>query len=148
MRSPQCCAVGERGLDYTETVSSLPSQRQLFCQHIAMAHELHKPLILRLRRNDIPPLSKVMNEALLLLKQNTHRHQKLHVHCFIGALWDYQLWDGQFPRTAVGFTNKSTQTTEFATLARRLDLHWLVIETDSATTTRGTNARWCIRLSR
>ena len=96
---------------------------------------------------EITSLHCRMNEALLLLKQNTHRHQKLNVHCFMGALWDYQLWDGQFPRTAVGFTNKTTQTTEFATLARRLDLHWLVLETDSGTTTRGTHARWCIRLS-
>ena len=69
MRSPQSWAVGECGLDYTESVSSLPSQRQLFCQHIAMACELHKPLILRLRRNYTSPLS---NERSLATVKTKH----------------------------------------------------------------------------
>ena len=76
-----CCAIGECGLDYTEPLPSLPAQRRLFQRQIVMTQELRMPLVLHLRAGKGHSLSAVMWEALTMLKQDTHRQQKIPLHC-------------------------------------------------------------------
>ena len=75
-----CCAIGECGLDYTEPLPSLPAQRRLFQRQIVMTQELRKPLVLHLRAGKGHSVSAVVWEALTLLKQGTHRQQKILLH--------------------------------------------------------------------
>ena len=76
-------------------------------------------------------ISDVMWEALTVLKQDTHRQQKIHLHCYTGDLASYNNWIGMFPNTVFGFTVKTTQMPEYVQLARQMDLGRLVLETDS-----------------
>ena len=127
--SPECIAIGECGLDYTEPPHSLPSQRKLFGEHIALAKELVKPLVLHLRGNAHVPFSKVMSEALCMLNKYTQQRQLIHVHCFTGTIADYRQWVGNYSNTVFGFTNKSVSAPGFSELTRKIDLYRLVLET-------------------
>ena len=129
--SPDCIAIGECGLDYTEPPHSLPSQRKLFGEHIALAKELEKPLVLHLRGNAHVPFSSVMSEALGTLNKHTHQRQLIHVHCFTGTITDYRQWVGNYSNTVFGITNKSVSASGFSELARQIDLYRLVLETDA-----------------
>lgn len=129
--SPDCAAIGECGLDYTEPLHSLPSQRLLLEKHIALAKELEKPLVLHLRGNARVPFSSVMCEALAILEKHTHQRQFIHVHCFTGSLADYRQWVRQFTNSVFGITNKSVSAPGFSELARQIDLYRLVLETDA-----------------
>ena len=121
--SPDCIAIGECGLDYTEPPHSLPSQRKLFGEHIALAKELEKPLVLHLRGN--------ADEALDMLNKHTLQRQLIHVHCFTGTIADYRQWVGNYSNTVLGITNKSVSAPGFSELARQIDLYRLVLETDA-----------------
>ena len=129
--SPNCIAIGECGIDYTEPPHSLPSQRKLLEKHIALAKDLEKPLVLHLRGNAHVPFMNVMNEALGMLNKYTHQRQLIHVHCFTGTIADYGQWVGQYSNTVFGITNKSVSAPGFSELARQIDLYRLVLETNA-----------------
>lgn len=46
---PKCVAVGEIGLDYHYDFSPRDAQRKAFAEQLALAHELHMPVVLHLR---------------------------------------------------------------------------------------------------
>ena len=132
IRSVDCCAIGECGLDYNAPASTLPYQRLVFQQQIALAKELEKPLILCLRGNDnSESTSGVMNEALLMLKANTIKYQKIHIHGFIGSLRDYHAWLKAFPNTIFGISHESMETKWFSDGCWNLGLLRLALETNS-----------------
>ena len=87
--------------------------------------------MLHLRGNNRHSMSDVMREAAAILSDNTHPNQWIHVHCYTGSLLDYQPWFGKFPNSVFGSTHKSAMAAGFGELACGIDLHLLVLETDS-----------------
>ena len=132
IRSVDCCAIGECGLDYNAPALTLPYQRLVFQQQIALAKELEKPLILHLRGNDSSEsTSDVMNEALLVLKANTVKYQKIYIHGFIGSVRDFNVWRKAFPNSIFGISQESLEAKWFSDVCCRLGLLQLTLETNS-----------------
>ena len=46
-------------------------------------------------------MSVMMRDALTMLKHNTHRQQKIHLHCYTGDLDSYNNWIGMCPKHRV-----------------------------------------------
>jgi TatD DNase family protein len=70
-------AVGECGLDYHYLQSSKEEQIPCFIDHIQIAKELNKPLIIHTREAD--------KDTLDILRSHLNPVQKVHVHCFTGS---------------------------------------------------------------
>ena len=132
IRSVDCCAIGQCGLDYNAPASSLPYQRLVFQQQIALAKELNKPLILCLQGSDnSESTSAAMEEALLMLEANTVKDQKIHIHGFIGSFKHYRAWLRAFPNTIFGISHESLETKGFSDVCCCMSLHHLALETNT-----------------
>lgn len=106
---PKVVAVGECGLDYFRTTDPevQKKQREMFEQHIALANELQKPLMLHLRSGRGGNAYKDAREIL-----KTHAKVRGNSHFFAGSLEDAKgFWD-------MGY---STSFTGVLTFARNYD---------------------------
>lgn len=75
---PKCVAIGEIGLDYHYDFSPREVQREVFARQLALAHELHMPVVLHLRE-----AYQDANEILL-----AHRdllQDGVLLHCYSGS---------------------------------------------------------------
>ncbi len=79
----ECDAIGETGLDYFQarTTQLRLEQQQLFSQHLCLAKENHKPLMIHTVRSH--------HDCLKLLKKISHEWRGM-VHSFIGSWQEAQ----------------------------------------------------------
>ena len=106
---PKVVAIGECGLDYFRTTDPeiQKKQKEIFAQHIALANELGKPLMLHLRSGEGGNAYKDAQEIL-----KSHAKVRGDSHFFAGSLEDAQgFWD-------MGY---STSFTGVLTFARNYD---------------------------
>lgn len=75
---PEVVAVGETGLDYYYSEDTQEVQRQSFIDHIRVANELNKPLIIHTR--------DARDDTLRLLKEHKAAHTNGVLHCFTESL--------------------------------------------------------------
>ncbi|MFA3790319.1 TatD family hydrolase [Aliiglaciecola sp. SL4] len=120
---PEVVAVGETGLDYFYSSDTKEVQLVSFIDHIKVANELSKPLIIHTR--------DAREDTLSLLREHKAEHTKGVLHCFTESL--------EMAKAAIemGFyisisgivTFKSAQ--ELQAVVKALPLDKLLIETDS-----------------
>jgi len=80
-------------------------------------------------------MSAAMWEAATILKQSTHREERMYLHCFTGDVASYSSWMEMFPNSIV--TGKTIRTPGYADMARHMDVCRLLLETDSPMLSRG-----------
>ncbi|MDP3052854.1 MAG: TatD family hydrolase [bacterium] len=119
--SDKVVAVGETGLDYYRTTDPQLriKQKELFLNHLKLAQELDKPLIIHCR--------EAYDELIKELK-NTEYQFKGVVHCFSGnSQQAKQYLDlGLY----LGFTGIITYSSDYDDIIRDMPLEKILIETD------------------
>ncbi len=116
-------AVGETGLDYFYSNDTKDVQQQSFIDHIRVANELRKPLIIHTR--------DAREDTIKLLEQHKAEHTKGVLHCFTES------WGMAKIAIDMGFyisisgiiTFKSAD--ELRDVVRQIPLEKLLVETDS-----------------
>ncbi len=133
--------VGECGLD--ETVSTpMEVQEDIFRRQVQLAYNTGLPLVLHVRAagDDAESRSSLYKRVRRIVEEETPRGEKtkhhvsghrFHLHCFLGDIQDYQDWVKAFPNTVFGITYLSTLQESFPTLVRRIDMHRIIVESDS-----------------
>lgn len=118
-------AVGECGLDYYYLQSSKEEQIPCFIDHIKIAQDLKKPLIIHTREAD--------EDTLMVLREHLDPSQKVHVHCFTGSKEFAQELINISSNIWFGFTGvltfKNAQSIRDA--CQSIPLNRLLLETDA-----------------
>jgi TatD DNase family protein len=118
---PRCAAIGETGLDFYRDYAPRADQERAFSAQIALARELHKPLVIHSRAADDATLAQLAAEA---------EGVSVVMHCFsMPARLDECLERGYAISFAGNVTYKSAQ--DLAQAARRVPDERLLIETDA-----------------
>ncbi|GAB3016430.1 TatD family hydrolase [Bowmanella dokdonensis] len=120
---PEVVAIGETGLDYYYSAETRELQQQSFIDHIRVANELNKPLIIHTR--------DAREDTIALLKAHKASHTRGVLHCFTESL--------EMARAAIEmdfYISISGIVTfngakELQQVVRELPLDRLLIETDS-----------------
>ena len=118
-------AVGETGLDYyrVKNPESRIRQKKLFLEHLRLAREINKPLIIHCREAH-DDLIEILNSKFHVL------NSKLNgvIHCFSGNRQQAKqyLELGFF----IGFTGIITYSSEYDEIIKNLPLEKILIETD------------------
>jgi TatD DNase family protein len=120
-KNPKVVAIGETGLDYAfcendEKIQKL--QQKVFIQHLELAKELKKPVIIHCRR--------LFPEILEIVKKHPVRGV---LHCYMGR-WFYAeeyLKLGFY----IGFTGLITYARDYDKVIRNTPLERILIETDA-----------------
>lgn len=125
-------AIGECGLDYfrpTEANEVKEKQKELFKQHLALATELDKPLIIHTRPSK--GTMDAYHDALEILREAKAVYPKLRgdIHFFVGGLKEAEAF------IALGFTLSFTAVITFARdydeVIRAIPLSSILSETDA-----------------
>lgn len=118
-------AVGECGLDYYYLQSSKEEQIPCFIDHIKIAKDLNKPLIIHTREAD--------EDTIMVLKEYLDPNQKVHIHCFTGSKEFAQELISISSNIWFGFTGvltfKNAQSIRDA--CQSIPLNRLLLETDA-----------------
>lgn len=140
-RNDKVVAVGECGLDYYRLPKEgnrdelISRQRDLFKQHIELAHELNKPLIIHCRDSHEDMVEILVNR---FSTPSSHPHPpKEHgvLHCFTGTAVQAQSYlDLNF---LISFTGIITFADQYDDVVRLVPLEKMLIETDSPFLTPG-----------
>lgn len=116
-------AIGETGLDYFYQPESAPRQRELFEQHVEVAVEYNKPLIIHTRQ--------AREDTLAVLKNGHADKCQGVIHCFT------EDWAFAEAAMELGFYISISgivtfnKASELKDVVRRLPLERLLVETDS-----------------
>jgi len=121
---PKVVGIGECGLDYYRLdEESIKKQKEVFIQHIELANQVSKPLMLHIRNGEG---GNAYKDALEILK--THAKGRGDVHFFAG---DYetakQFFDLGF---MISFTGVITFAKEYAEVVKNAPLDMIMSETD------------------
>ncbi|WP_416308426.1 TatD family hydrolase [Neptunicella sp. SCSIO 80796] len=121
--SDKVVAVGETGLDYFYSAETKPVQIQSFIDHIKVANELNKPLIIHTR--------DARQDTLDLLLEHKAEHTKGVLHCFT------ENWEMAEAAIEMGFYISISgivtfhSAKELQEVVKKVPLDRLLIETDS-----------------
>lgn len=127
-RHPKVVAIGETGLDYfrDQTAETKAKQTALFHEHIALAQEIGKPLMLHVRASK--GSDDAYYDALAILK-NHHYNGKANFHFFSGSK------TCMLDIVAAGYTvsvdGPITFTTDYDDMIRACPIESIMIETDA-----------------
>lgn len=123
VKNKKLVAIGEVGLDYYRNLSSRDKQKEAFREFIRLAKKLNLPLIVHCRESQI--------DIYNMLKDEFSDFGRVVFHCFSGPedFMDRCLELGAM----FSFTANITypQATKLKTLARKIPLEKIMIETDS-----------------
>jgi len=131
---PKVVAIGECGLDYFHAPFDAVRQRQVFIQHINLANEVGKPLMLHVRNGKNgtktaigETVANAYQEALSILKQ--HAKVPFNFHFFAGTSQDLKdiIAAGGF----VSFTGVITFVRDYDELVAQVPLDRIMSETDA-----------------
>lgn len=120
---PTVVAVGETGLDYFRSEGDLDWQRERFRQHIAVARDIAKPLIVHCR--------EAKEDTLRILTEENARDVGGVMHCFVED-WETakRAMDLNFMISFSGIvTFKTAQN--LRDVAKQMPKEYLLVETDS-----------------
>ncbi len=136
--SKKVVAVGECGLDYyhlpkeeKERATGIEKQKDLFFQHLNLAHELHLPLIIHCRDAHDDLTEMLIHRYTTASAHPGHHEGREHgvLHCFTGTARDAQSYlDLGF---LISFTGILTFTDQYDEVVRAVPLEKMLIETDS-----------------
>jgi TatD DNase family protein len=122
---PKVVAIGECGLDYVHsTPEEITQQKELFIQHILLANEIGKPLMLHVRNGK--EMKGAYQEALDILK--THAKVRFNFHFFAGTQQDAA--DIIALNGTISFTGVLTFTEDYDVVIRSAPLTHIMSETD------------------
>ena len=116
-------AIGEAGLDYHYDRSPRPKQREVFIEHVHLADEVDKPLIVHTREADEDTVS-------ILRSERDGDHEGI-IHCFSGTDWlaDRALAMGFHLSFSGIVTFKAAKAVR--EVARTMPLDRMLVETDA-----------------
>ncbi|WP_340676657.1 YchF/TatD family DNA exonuclease [Paraglaciecola sp.] len=120
---PDVVAIGETGLDYFYSAETKAVQLTSFVDHIKVANELNKPLIIHTR--------DAREDTITLLKQHKNPETKGVLHCFTES-WEMaqEAIELGFYISISGIVTFKTAT-ELQEVVKKIPLDKLLIETDS-----------------
>lgn len=123
-KSPKVVAIGESGLDYMFCEHDKKMQKlqeKVFIQHLQLAKQLNKPIIIHCR--------KLFPEILKIIKQNLSIKPKGVLHCYMGR-WSYaqQYLDLGF---YISFTGLITYARDYDKVIRNTPIERIMVETDA-----------------
>jgi TatD DNase family protein len=120
-RHPQCLAIGETGLDDYRNYAPRPDQERAFRDHIDVARELGKPLVIHTRAAEDDTIATLAEHAQGL---------EVVLHCFsmpgrLDECLDHGWW--------ISFAGNVTypKAEDLAAAAERVPLDRLLVETDA-----------------
>ncbi|NQV88492.1 MAG: TatD family hydrolase [Parcubacteria group bacterium] len=127
LKDPKVVGLGECGLDYYHLdEGSREKQKKVFVEHIELANEVGKPLMLHIRNSQNSSEPSAYAEALQILK--THAKIKGDVHFFAGN-WEEAKSFLDFGFT-LSFTGVITFTQDYDEVIRNTPLDMILSETD------------------
>ncbi len=122
-RNPKVVAIGETGLDYyhTDDEKIRNLQKEVFIQHLELAHELKKPVIFHCRQA-YDDLLKILTVHYSSLKTQGV------LHCFMGKWSQAQ----EFLKTGfyLGFDGPITYCRDYDKIIKNTQLERILVETD------------------
>lgn len=118
---PECVAVGECGLDFFESHLDVTHQERIFIEHIRLAKQLHKPLIIHAR--------KATERVMQLLKQ--YGPVRGVIHSYSGSLEQARLLIGMGFLLGIGGALTYPRSTRLRALVQDIPLQYLLLETDA-----------------
>ena len=122
-KNEKVVAIGETGLDYFYSADSKDVQRQSFIDHIKVANELDKPLIIHTR--------DARSDTIELLKEYKRPETSGVLHCFTESLdMAQQAIELGFYISISGIVTFKTAT-ELQEVVKNVPLESLLVETDS-----------------
>jgi len=122
-KHPKVVAIGECGLDYEFCENDLEmqeKQQEVFIQHLKLAKEINKPVIIHCRR--------LFPEILKILQATNYKLQAV-LHCYMGR-WSYAeeyLKMGFY----LSFTGLITYARDYDKVIKNCPLERILIETDA-----------------
>ncbi len=124
---PKVVAIGECGLDYFHSKpEDIAKQRELFIQHIHLANEAGKPLMLHVRNGLIAGQPSAYQEAVAILKE--HAKVRSNFHFFAGNLDDVKA--GLEIDATFSFTGVVTFAKNYIEIVMAIPLIHIMSETD------------------
>lgn len=122
-KRPEVVAIGETGLDYYHTEDTIGIQQKSFIDHITVASEVNKPLIIHTRN--------ARQDTIDLLKAHGNENTRGVLHCFTESLEMAQaaIELGFYISFSGIVTFKSAK--ELQAVAQTIPLERMLIETDS-----------------
>lgn len=126
-KHPKVVAIGECGLDYFHSKpEDIDKQRAVFVEHINVANEIRKPLMLHVRNARSAGVGNAYQEAISLLRQ--HSRVRANFHFFAGSVADAQ--DIVSMGNTISFTGVLTFAREYDEVVRTVPLTSIMSETD------------------
>ncbi|MEK7471110.1 MAG: TatD family hydrolase [Patescibacteria group bacterium] len=128
LKDPKVVAIGECGLDYFHcNTDTIEKQKKTFREHVSLAQETKKPLMLHIRNNPKDSSLNAYQDVLEILKEFTG--VKGNVHFFAGTWEDAKAFlDFGF---TLSFTGVITFTHDYDEVIRNIPLDMIMSETDS-----------------
>jgi TatD DNase family protein len=124
---PRTVGIGECGLDYYRAEhSSKTLQQEVFEQHIALAHDVKKPLMLHVRSGLLSE-QNAYRDTLELLKKHSHIHGD--VHFYAGSLEEAHEFINLGFR--LSFTGVITFARTYDEIIKNIPLNMIMSETDA-----------------
>lgn len=125
-KHPKVVAIGECGLDYFHSApEDIPRQRELFIQHIQLANDLEKPLMLHVR-NGKTSSHNAYQEAIEILKK--YAKVRANFHFFAGTVQDAH--DIVEMGNTISFTGVLTFARNYDEVVKNVPLTSIMSETD------------------
>jgi TatD DNase family protein len=117
---PRAVAVGETGLDFVKTYSSVPNQKELFIRHLEVALAADKPVTIHCREAhwDLFPILRA------------HAPLRGVIHCFSGSWADAERYLGLNFYLSVAGPVTYPSAKELRETVQRIPLDRLLVETD------------------
>ena len=133
LERPDCCALGEVGLDYyrIKDEEGRNRQRRFLTEAGMLAERLKKPMVLHMRGED-GNKDLVHQEGIEILKRVLSRNAKIQLHCFQGSLEVVERWSGVFENTFFSIGPAIIHgDPEMERVVKRVESRALLVETDS-----------------
>lgn len=126
---PAFVAIGETGLDYYWDDSPIPAQHRALREHIRLARELERPLILHVR--DKADSTAAYDDLLMILRQEQAETIGGVMHCFSGTQAFAEAAIGLGFYLAFGGVITFKNAPALQDVARNTPLESILLETDS-----------------
>ena len=128
LKDPKVVAIGECGLDYFHcSAGTVEKQKKVFREHVSLAQETRKPLILHIKNNSKDSSLNAYQDVLEILKE--FPGVKGDVHFFAGTLEDAKAFlDLGF---SLSFTGVITFTHDYDEVIKNIPLDMIMSETDA-----------------
>ena len=127
LKDPKVVGIGECGLDYYHcNLDTIEKQKKVFREHVALAKETGKALMLHVRNNSKDSNFNAYKDVLDILKE--YHGVKGDVHFFAGSLEDAKNFNNI--GFTVSFTGVITFTHDYDEVIKNVPLDMIMADTD------------------